>query len=167
MLVGGPEPGPLVIAEHDPAWARQFEEHRSRLTAALGAAALRVEHIGSTAVRGLAAKPIVDVLVVVRDPEDPALAGPLEAAGYVLRVVEPGHRMFRTPERHVHVHVWAEGAEARDYLALRDLLRRDAAARAEYEALKRSLAGRSWPSMDDYANAKGPLIAELLRRAGP
>ena len=161
-LIGGPEPGPLVIAEYDPAWPARFEEHARRIRAALGGAALTVEHIGSTAVPGLAAKPIVDVLVVVPDPEDGPLADRLRAAGYALRVVEPGHRMFRTPARDVHVHVWAEGDEVRDYLRLRELLRRDGAARREYEALKRSLAARDWPSMDDYANAKGPFIRRLL-----
>jgi GrpB-like predicted nucleotidyltransferase (UPF0157 family) len=162
VLIGGPEPGPLVIADYDPSWPVVFEEHAGRIRGALGERALRVEHIGSTAVPGLAAKPIVDVLVIVADPEGDLAA--LERAGYELRVVEPGHRMFRTPARDVHVHVWADEG---DHVRFRDLLRRDPAARREYEELKRSLAGRDWPSMDDYAQAKGPLIRELLRRAGP
>ena len=107
------------------------------------------------------------MLVVVVDPEEPSLADPLLAAGYELRVVEPGHRMFRTPTRDVHVHLWPPGDEADAYLRLRDLLRRDAAARSEYEALKRSLAGQEWASMNDYADAKGPFIRSLLARAGP
>ena len=104
------------------------------------------------------------MLVVVDDPEDESLVAALEDAGYELRVVEPGHRMLRTPGRDVHVHVWADEG---DYVRFRDLLRDDAGARREYEALKRALAPREWASMDDYAEAKGPLIRELLRRAGP
>jgi len=166
-LVGGREPGPLTIVDYDPSWPERFERERARIAAALGQAALSIEHIGSTAVPGLAAKPVVDVLVVVPDPEDAALVGSFAAAGYELRVIEPGHRMFRTPARDVHVHVWAEGGAACDYLRLRDLLRRDAGARREYAELKRSLAPRDWPSMDDYAIAKGPLIRALLGHAGP
>ncbi|HEX8082870.1 MAG TPA: GrpB family protein [Solirubrobacteraceae bacterium] len=164
-IFGEPSRGPFRLAEYDPSWPARFSAHATRLRSALGDVALRIEHIGSTAVPGLAAKPIVDILVVVADPEAPSLAEPLRGAGYELRVVEPGHRMFRTPSRDVHVHLWADGAAAQDYLRLRELLRRDAAARAEYEALKRSLAARDWPSMDDYAEAKGPLIRSLLARA--
>jgi GrpB-like predicted nucleotidyltransferase (UPF0157 family) len=161
MLVGGPEPGPLTIVEYDEAWPARFARARDRIAAALGPRALRIEHVGSTAVPGLAAKPIVDVLVVVADPEDDSLVEPFETAGYELRVIEPGHRMFRTPERDVHVHVWADEG---DYLRFRDLLRGDAGVRRDYEELKRSLAVRDWPSMDDYANAKGPFIRALLAR---
>ena len=167
MLVGGPEHGPLTIVEYDPSWPERFVRERARLAAALEKRALRIEHIGSTAVPGLAAKPIIDVLVVVADAEDPSLVESFKTAGYELRVIEPRHRMFRTPERDVHVHVWPEGDEARGYLRLRDLLRRDPAARSAYEELKRALAPRDWASMDDYADAKGPLIRDLLRRAGP
>ena len=163
-LVGGAEPGPQRIVGYDASWPRVFERHAARIAGALGERARRIDHIGSTAVPGLAAKPIVDVLVVVDDPEDGSLVADLEAAGYVLRVAEPGHRMVRTPERDVHVHLWADAGE---YLRFRDLLRADPGARREYEALKRELAPRDWPSMDDYADAKGPLIRELLRRAGP
>jgi GrpB-like predicted nucleotidyltransferase (UPF0157 family) len=90
----------------------------------------------------------------------------LESAGYRLRVREPGHRMFRTPDRGVHVHLWAEtDVEATRCLRLRDRLRRSADDRRAYEQLKRHLAKRDWRDMNDYADAKGPLIEEILRRA--
>lgn len=165
VLVGGRERVSIRIVAYDPAWVGRFSLERQRLSAALGASARSIEHIGSTAVPGLAAKPIVDVLVVVRDPEDSALVGPLERAGYVLRVREPGHRMFRTPERDVHVHLWADGPEAERHLRFRDRLRASLEDRVAYGRLKRELADRDWDDMNHYADAKSSLIAEILERA--
>ena len=117
QLIGGPERVPIVLEEHDPAWASRFEEVAARVRAAVGTAVLRVEHIGSTSVPGLAAKPVVDVLLVVEDPDDePGWLPALEQAGFVLRVREPafdGHRMLRTPAWDVHLHVfppWSGGS---------------------------------------------------------
>ena len=157
----------MAIAEYSAEWPRRFEGERDRIRAALGPVARRVEHVGSTAVPGLAAKPVVDILVTVEDPDDETAYAPaLEAAGYVLRVREPDHRMFRTPERDVHVHVWATGSvEERRLLAFRDRLRNDEADRVEYEAAKRALAGR-WRDMNYYARAKGPVVERILERAG-
>jgi len=162
VLIGGRERREIVIAPYDPAWPERFEVERERIAAALGPRALRIEHIGSTSVPGLAAKPIVDVLVEVA-----SLDGvDLEPAGYVLRVREDGHRMFRTPELDVHVHVWPSGrADIASQLAFRDRLRASPEDRAAYESLKRELAAREWPDMNHYADAKGPLIREILARA--
>jgi GrpB-like predicted nucleotidyltransferase (UPF0157 family) len=166
-FVGGRERVQIVIADYDASWPERFEAERGRIAAALGPVALRIEHIGSTAVPGLAAKPIVDVLVAVADPEDELAFGPaLVDAGYELRVREPGHRMFRTPERDVHVHVWArEDPEVDKYLRFRDRLRASAPDRAAYEHLKRELARHEWNDMNRYADAKSELIAEILARA--
>ena len=167
-LIGGPEPGPVTLVEHDAAWAARYERERARILTALGARVLAIEHVGSTSVPGLAAKPVVDIDVAVADPEDePAFVPDLEAVGYVLRVRERGHRMLRTPERDVHVHVWPPGDEnmARD-LRFRDRLRTSPEDRAAYEARKRELAGRDWAARQDYADAKGPLIDEIAAR-GP
>jgi GrpB-like predicted nucleotidyltransferase (UPF0157 family) len=162
VLIGGRERREIVIAAYDPAWPRRFEAERERIAAALGARALRIEHIGSTAVAGLAAKPIVDILVEVASLE----TVDLEPAGYVLRVREDGHLMFRTPELDVHVHVWPSGSPSiGGGLAFRDRLRESAEDRAAYEALKRELATRDWPDMNHYADAKGALIREILARA--
>jgi GrpB-like predicted nucleotidyltransferase (UPF0157 family) len=168
VLIGGRERRPIVIAEYDPCWPERFEQEQARIAAALGPVALRIEHIGSTAVAGLAAKPIVDVLVTVADPDDEASFAPaLVAAGYELRVREPGHRMFRTPERDVHVHVWSdEDPEVERYLRFRDRLRVSPDDRLAYEALKRELVQRDWPDMNHYADAKSALIAKILERAG-
>jgi GrpB-like predicted nucleotidyltransferase (UPF0157 family) len=163
VLVGGLERREIVIAPHDPGWAERFAVERARIAAALGERALRVEHIGSTSVPGLAAKPIVDILVEVAALGD---AAGLSGAGYVLRVREDEHRMYRTPALDVHVHVWRSGhPDIAAQLAFRDRLRASPEDRAAYEALKRELAGRDWPDMNHYADAKGPLIRQILARA--
>ena len=133
-------------------------------------AALRVEHIGSTSVPGLAAKPVIDILVVVTDSADESAYLPrLEAAGYVLRVREPDwneHRMLRTPERDVHVHVYSAGCpEVERTLAFRDRLRRNGDDRRRYERTKRELAAREWPDMNAYAEAKTEVIESILDAA--
>jgi GrpB-like predicted nucleotidyltransferase (UPF0157 family) len=169
VLVGGRERRGIVIVDYDPSWPERFQREHDRLQQALGELALRIEHIGSTAVPGLAAKPIIDVLVEVADPDaDDAIVRPLEAVGYELRVREPGHRMLRTRERDVHVHVWRTGDhEIARQLTFRDHLRRVGADRLAYERLKRELAARDWSDMNDYADAKGPLIEQILARAKP
>ncbi|MCJ1671644.1 GrpB family protein [Rathayibacter sp. VKM Ac-2929] len=166
-IVGGAEPLAVELHAYDGGWADAFREHQRRIAQALAAVDVAIEHIGSTAVPGLAAKPIIDVAVAVPDitAEEDYLA-PLLAAGYRLRVREPGHRLVRTPERDVHVHLYARGdAAIEEYLLLRDHLRRDAADRALYEATKRSLMERSWADMNAYSDAKTEVIEAIKARA--
>ncbi|OUE25932.1 GrpB family protein [Clavibacter michiganensis] len=166
-VVGGQPPLTVGLQEHDPGWAEAYLVHRRRILDAVGDAALAVEHIGSTSVPGLAAKPIVDVVVVVADitAEEDHVAR-LVAAGYDRRVREPGHRLVRTPARDVHVHVYEEGDPAVEaYLLLRDRLRADPADRDLYERTKRELMTRRWESMDAYADAKTAVIQGILARA--
>jgi GrpB-like predicted nucleotidyltransferase (UPF0157 family) len=166
VLVGGREQRPIVIVDYDPAWPRRFERERHRIQRALGDLAYRIEHIGSTSVPGLAAKPIVDLIVTVEDPAHESIVIAMQAAGYELRVREPEHRMFRTPGRDVHVHVWRDSdPEVARHLRFRDRLRESAEDRLAYEQLKRDLARRNWPDMNYYAEAKGELIAAIIDRA--
>ena len=167
VLIGGRERREIVIADYEAGWPRRFDAERERIEQALGGAALTIEHVGSTAVPGLAAKPIVDMLVTVADVGDEPSYGPaLERAGYELRVCEPEHRMFRTPAHDVHVHVWGDGDPEIDrHLVFRDRLRASPDDRSEYERLKRSLAQREWSDMNHYADAKGPVIEAILARA--
>ncbi|MFD2080843.1 GrpB domain, predicted nucleotidyltransferase, UPF0157 family [Actinopolymorpha cephalotaxi] len=167
VLIGGREPVTIVVADYDPSWPDRFESLQARVAEALGARALDVQHIGSTSVPGLAAKPIVDVLLTVAKIEaEDDYAPPMYEAGFVLRVREPGHRMFRTPERDVHVHVYEPDDQAvTDYLDLRDWLRFDDADRDLYAATKHELARREWTDMNDYADAKSEVIAQILARA--
>jgi GrpB-like predicted nucleotidyltransferase (UPF0157 family) len=165
VLIGGRERVTITIADYDPVWPARFDRERARIEVALtDGVALRIEHIGSTAVPGLAAKPIIDILVTVADPHDDAAFAPaLSDAGYELRVREPAHRMFRTPQHDVHVHVWADDdPEAGRYLAFRDRLRASSADRAAYERLKRELASHEWEDMNHYAEAKSELIEAIL-----
>lgn len=171
-LVGGPEPVRVELHDADPAWPERYREHRQRIIEALGTSAggtgaVVIEHIGSTSVPGLAAKPIVDIVVAVEDiAAEEDYLDPLLAAGYVLRVREPRHRMVRTPERDVHVHLYEQGApEIDEYLLLRDHLRSDADDRALYERTKRELLGRPWDDMNDYADAKTEVIVAIKARA--
>jgi len=166
-LIGGVEVRELEVVSYDPGWARVFADHRDRLSAALAGKRVGIEHIGSTAVPGLAAKPIVDIVVTVHDitAEEDYLDAML-AAGYLLRVREPGHRLVRTPGRDVHVHVYAKGAAAvTDYLLLRDRLREDDADRALYAQTKRALIAQGFDDMNAYSDAKTDVIAAILERA--
>ncbi len=167
VLIGGREQVDIVVVDDDGRWPERFAAVRERLVGALGERALRVEHIGSTAVPGLAAKPLLDVLVVVADVEDEdAYVPALEGAGFVLRVREPEHRMVRTPARDVHVHLYEPDHPAvRAYLDLRDWLRVDAADRALYAATKRRLAAQAWSDMNAYADAKTDVVQAVLGRA--
>ncbi len=166
VLVGGREQRQVEIVDYDPSWPDTFDEHRRRILDAIGPTARTVEHIGSTAVPGLAAKPIVDIMVTVDDPEDEAAyLHPLEEAGYVLRVREADHRMYRTPERDVHVHIWRDGSDNEErHLVFRDHLRSNPDDRDAYAALKRSLAGQ-WRDVNYYAEAKGPFIRQTVESA--
>lgn len=166
-LIGGVEKRQIQVVNYDPDWPKKFETHAGIIADALGRSAPRIEHIGSTSVPGLAAKPIIDILVVVQDSADESGYLPqLEAAGYVLRVREPDwheHRMFRTPERDVHVHVHSVGCPEIDrVLTFRDHLRRNPDDRSRYEETKRELATREWPDMNAYADAKTEVIESIL-----
>jgi predicted GNAT family N-acyltransferase/GrpB-like predicted nucleotidyltransferase (UPF0157 family) len=169
-LVHGRRPGRVRIVEYDPRWPDRFGVERDRIVQALGARAVAVHHIGSTAVPGLAAKDRVDVCVEVADADDEdAYLPDLLDAGYDVRVVEPGHRCLARADEHepaTNVHVYARGADdVAAYLRFRDQLRRDDGDRQRYEDLKRSLAEREWPDVNYYAEAKGELIREILARA--
>jgi GrpB-like predicted nucleotidyltransferase (UPF0157 family) len=170
FILGEIEQPTIVIADYDPAWPERFRQEEVRIRAALGEAALSVVHIGSTSVPGLAAKPIVDILLVVEDSGEEATYLPaMEEAGYVLRVREPDfdeHRMFRTPTKDVHVHVFSAGSpEIERYLLLRDRLRQNEAEREFYAQMKRELAKRDWPTMEHYAEAKTEVVEGIISRA--
>lgn len=166
-LIGGVEKSEIKIVEYDTDWPQKFETHARVISDALGGSALRIEHIGSTSVPGLAAKPVIDMLVVVADSADESAYLPhLEAAGYLLRVREPDwneHRMLRTPDRDVHIHIYTAGCpEIQRNLLFRNRLRQNDADRRRYEQTKRTLAARDWPDMNAYAEAKTEVIESIL-----
>jgi len=166
-LIGGDEKVEIQIVDYDTGWPKKFEVHARVIAEALRRTALRLEHIGSTSVPGLAAKPIIDILVVVQNSADESsYLSRLEAAGYILRVREPHwneHRMFRTHEKDVHVHVYSVGcAEIQRVLTFRDRLRTNIDDRRRYEKTKRELAAKEWPNMDAYARAKTAVIESII-----
>jgi GrpB-like predicted nucleotidyltransferase (UPF0157 family) len=170
VIIGEIEQPTIVIADYNPAWPKRFRQEEVRIRATLGEAALSVEHIGSTSVPGLAAKPMVDALLVVEDSGEEASYLPaMEEAGYVLRVSEPDfdeHRMFRTLAKDVHVHVFSAGSpEIERYLLLRDRLRQNEGERKLYAQTKRELAKRDWPTMEHYAEAKTEVVEGIVSRA--
>ena len=167
VLIGGREAREIVMVDHDPRWAARYQRERERIVSAIGERALRIDHIGSTSVPHLAAKPIIDIDLSVADVEDEAAYVPdLVAAGYVLRVREPQHRMLRTPELDVHLHVCDLGGEwERRHRIFRDWLRNHPDDRRLYEDVKRSLADRTWSDMNDYADAKTEVVEAIMARA--
>ena len=166
-LIGGPEKCRITIHDYDATWPKKFRAHANIISNALDTAALQIEHIGSTSVPGLAAKPIIDILLVVENSANEASYVPaLADAGYQLRVREPDfdeHRMMRTGEKDVHIHVFSPGSDEIDrYLLFRDRLRKSPQDRSRYEALKRSLANRDWDDMNDYAKAKSQVVESII-----
>jgi len=131
---------------------------------------VRLEHVGSTAVPGLAAKPIIDIMLVVPDSGDELAYVPdLGAAGYalVIREVErQQHRVFKGPDTNVNLHVYSPGSpEIERYLIFRDRLRSDPADRERYQRVKRELARRDWRYVQQYADAKTEVVEEIIARA--
>jgi GrpB-like predicted nucleotidyltransferase (UPF0157 family) len=162
--------GPVQIVDYDPHWPRLFEREAERVQTALGDQVLLLEHIGSTSVPGLAAKPKIDMLLVVADSADePAYVPNLEAAGYVLQVREPDwyeHRMFKGSDTDVNLHVYTFGCPEIDRVLLfRNWLRSHASDRQLYERTKRDLALVDWKYMQNYADAKTAVVEEILARA--
>jgi GrpB-like predicted nucleotidyltransferase (UPF0157 family) len=167
--VGNPpvHDAPIELAEYDPSWPELFRREAERIRAALRERVVRLEHVGSTAVPGLAAKPVIDMCLVVADSSDEeAYAPALEAAGYVLRIREPEwyeHRVFKGPDKNVNLHVYSEGCpEIERYLLFRDRLRTNQADRELYERTKRELAKREWKYVQNYADAKTAVVEEII-----
>ena len=171
--VGEPQEhgGPIELADYDPAWPRLFDREARRIRTTLRERALRIEHVGSTAVPGLAAKPIIDILLIVGDSADEETYVPaLEAAGYVLRIREPGwyeHRVFKGPDTNINLHVLSQGCPEIDRMLLfRDRLRANDADRALYERAKRELARKTWKYVQNYADAKGATVEGIIADDG-
>lgn len=161
----------IRIADYDPCWPKLFHREAARIGTALGPQALRIEHTGSTSVPNLAAKPIIDILLVVTDSaQEDRYAPVLEGIGYKLRIREPDwyeHRMFAGTEPKTNLHTFSSGCpEIERILLFRDWLRDNAADRNLYQRTKLALAENHWQYVQDYADAKAAVIQEILARAG-
>lgn len=160
----------IKVVVYDERWPQRSEDWRRQLDDALGPAALRIEHVGSTAVPGLAAKPIIDIQISVRDVEREASYVPaIERAGVALRAREPRQRYFRPAgdrPRDVQIHVCDAGSTwERDHLLFRDYLRANPAARDAYGRLKVELADRYGDDRLGYTDAKSAFILDTLDAA--
>jgi GrpB-like predicted nucleotidyltransferase (UPF0157 family) len=163
--------GRIPVVDYDPQWPDLYGREADRIRAVLGIRAPRIEHVGSTSVPGLAAKPIIDILLVVADSADEELYVPdLEAAGYLLRIREPSwyeHRMFKGPDTEINLHAFSAGCPEIDrMLTFRDWLRSNAADRELYARTKMALAQQEWRYVQNYADAKTVVVEEILARAG-
>jgi len=160
----------LQVVDYDSGWPAEFDALASRVRACLGEMALRVEHVGSTSVPGLAAKPVIDMDVVVRSTaEIPLAVERLAGIGYDHEgdLGIPGREAFWWPagEKRHHLYLLAEGAtELRRHVAFRDALRADSSLRDEYAALKRSLAERHRTDIEAYVAAKDAFVESVLLR---
>ena len=165
-----PRNSPIHLAPYDPEWPSLYSLLANRIRRALREKVLMLEHVGSTSVAGLSAKPVIDmVLAVAESADEPSYVPPLEEQGFVLKIREPDwfeHRLLRAPEIRGNLHVFSDGSEEIDrILIFRDWLRANDADRKLYEDTKRELAARTWKYTQNYADAKSEVIQEILARA--
>lgn len=160
----------VLIAEYAHEWPVLFAREAERVRGVLGERVLRLEHVGSTSVPGLAAKPIIDMLLAVADASDEAAYVPdMLEAGYILRIREPEwfeHRLFKGPAADINLHVFSEDCqEIERMLRFRDRLRAAPEDRDLYLRTKRELAEREWETTQHYADAKTDVVNVILERA--
>lgn len=173
VTVGGlvPHAATIDLRDYDESWPQLFEREAERIRAALGEKVVLLDHVGSTSVPGLAAKPIIDILLIVPDSSDEAAyLSDLEAAGYALRIREPDwhqHRLFKGPDTNINLHVFSPGtSEINRMLGFRDWLQTHDDDRLLYERTKRELAAKTWKYVQNYADAKTVVVEEIVARAG-
>jgi GrpB-like predicted nucleotidyltransferase (UPF0157 family) len=160
----------IAILEYDPRWPEIFAEQAERICRALGARVLLLEHAGSTSVPGLAAKPVIDIVLAVADSAaETGYAPALESAGYRLLIREPEwheHRMLKGSAPEVNLHVFSiRCPEIKRMLRFRDWLRANPADRDLYARTKLDLARQDWAYVQQYADAKTAIVQEIMARA--
>jgi GrpB-like predicted nucleotidyltransferase (UPF0157 family) len=165
-----PHNAAIYLAPYDPNWPIQYEAEAAKIRAALGDAALVLEHVGSTSIPGLPAKPIIDIVLCVADSADEdAYAPALTAQGYRLHLREPDweqHRVMKGEWPWVNLHVFTVGSsEVMRMLAFRDRCRTHPEELKLYRETKQALAGRVWRHVQHYANAKGEVVEAIIARA--
>ena len=173
MVVGGARrhDAPITLVEYDPGWPHLYAREEARIRSILGDRVVEIHHTGSTSVPGLAAKPIVDITLVVPDSSDePAYVPDMEAGGYRLNIREPDwfeHRVFKGPDTNINLHVFSPGCqEIRRMVGFRDWLRTHPEDRDLYLRTKRDLSTRTWAYVQNYADAKTEVVEAIAARAG-
>jgi GrpB-like predicted nucleotidyltransferase (UPF0157 family) len=172
QLHGASGAGVVALAPPSDDWPSRFAAIQARLAAALGATAVRIDHVGSTSIPGIHAKPVIDVQVSVPDIDDEGAYVPqIESLGWPMRSREPEllHRYFRDAAdrpRRTHIHVCQSGSKwERDHLLFRDYLRAHPDVAAEYQRVKEEAAAAYGDHRLAYTEAKGPFIESVLTQA--
>ena len=165
-----PHDAPIRLTDYDSEWPSLFRREAQRIREALADSVVQLEHVGSTSVPGLAAKPQLDIVLVVEDSSDePTYLPALEQRGYFVRIREPDwyqHRVLKGPDTNINLHVFSSGCVEIDrMLTFRDWLRTHVDDRLLYEQTKRELASRTWRNVQNYADAKTTVVQEILGRA--
>jgi GrpB-like predicted nucleotidyltransferase (UPF0157 family) len=165
-----PHNAPIELIDYSARWPALFAREAERVRAILCDRVLMLEHVGSTSVPGLAAKPIIDMILAVADSADePEYVPAMESAGYKLQIREPEwhqHRLFKGPDTNINLHVYSFGCPEIDkMLMFRDWLRTNDADRELYERTKRELAQQTWKYVQNYADAKTDVVEEIVARA--
>lgn len=163
----------IIVELYNPQWPVAFDAVKASIHKDIDGIAgiLGIEHVGSTAVPGLAAKPVLDIDIVVTRPAVPLAIAALEKSGYIY------YGTWGIPDRHalrkarqdptVNLYVCVEGSlSLRNHLSVRDLLRTDETLREEYGAVKMDLATKEWDNVNAYSVAKNEIVGKLLARAG-
>lgn len=160
----------ILLKPYDDRWPALFEREKNRISKILRDRALMIEHIGSTSVPGLTAKPIIDILLVVDDAgKEELYVNDLCEHGYILRIKEPdfeNHHMFKGPDTDINLHVFSKNSkEIEKYLLFRNYLRHHDDARQLYEDTKKELAKKTWKYVQNYADAKTDVVQKILKAA--
>jgi len=171
VTIGEPKrlDGPVVLSPYDASWPVRYELLAQRVRNALGSSVIFLEHVGSTSVPGLSAKPVIDMVLAVSDSTDEeAYVPPLASQGFQLRIREPGwfeHRLLHHTDIAANLHVFSAGCDEIDrMIAFRDRLRSHDEDRRRYERAKRELSVRHWKYLQDYADAKSEIVRGILRK---
>ena len=163
--------GPITLSPYDPNWPLQYDHLAKQIHQALGESVLQLEHVGSTSVPDLSAKPIIDIVMVVMDSSvESAYIPPLEKIGYTLKIREPDwheHRLLKPKDIDGNLHVFSPGCEEIEkMIRFRDWLRGNPSDRQLYEDTKQHLAAKTWKYVQNYADAKAEVIQTIMGRAG-
>ena len=160
----------ITLEEYNPNWPDLYEREAKRIKKALGNKVRQIQHVGSTSVPGLCAKPVIDILLLVDDSSDePSYVPDLIAAGYTLRIREPDwfqHRTLKGPDTDINLHVFSnESSEAERMVCFCGWLRNNADDRQLYANIKRDLAQQTWKYVQNYADAKMEVVQTIMKRA--
>jgi GrpB-like predicted nucleotidyltransferase (UPF0157 family) len=165
-----PHNAQIYLATYDPAWPAQYEDEAAKIRAALGERTLALEHVGSTSIPGLSAKPIIDIILCVADSSDEDAYVPLlTAQGYRLHLREPEweqHRVMKGDNPLVNLHVFTLGSpELARMVGFRNRCRNHPEELRLYKGVKEGLARQTWRHVQHYANAKGEVVEAIIARA--